>query len=274
MNTDISSGPDFETLPGGTRILVPRWAVPAHVKACMSTRVGGVSRAPWDSLNLGDHVGDAPEHVRENRVRWQHTLGRRPVYLTQVHGTQSVVLSQDSPDGLQADVCECTDASVAATIMIADCMPVLMSDAQGQWVAAGHAGWRGLAGHDGQGVLEVMVRAAIARGIAAQDLRVWLGPCIGPSVFEVGDEVRLLFVAQSQDARACFVEAAHSGKWLADLAGLARLRLHQSGVLSIDGNDGGQGWCTFTQSSVFFSHRRDARLFGNSGRMAASIWLG
>lgn len=273
MTTAIPAGPDFKTTPGGGAILVPRWSVPAHVKACMSTRTGGVSNAPWDSLNLGDHVGDDPEHVQANRERWRQTLGRRPVYLSQVHGTQNVVLSEDSPDGLQADVCECVEASVAATIMVADCMPVLMSDARGQWVAAGHAGWRGLAGKQGLGVLEVMVQAARARGIAAQELRVWLGPCIGPTAFEVGDDVRQAFAAQSQEADACFVSSGRQGKWLANLSGLARLRLRQLNVQVIDGNDGGPGWCTFTQSSVFFSHRRDTPLLGSSGRMAASIWL-
>lgn len=273
MSTATSTGPDFKPAPGGGLILVPRWSVPAHVKACMSTRTGGFSSAPWNSLNLGDHVGDDPEHVQVNRARWQQTLGRRPVYLSQVHGTHSVVLSEASVDGQQADVCECADASVAATIMVADCMPVLMTDARGQWVAAGHAGWRGLAGHQGQGVLEVMVHAARARGIVAHELHAWLGPCIGPTAFEVGDEVRQIFVHQSQGASTCFVPSPTQGKWLADLSGLARLRLRQLNVQAIDGNDGGPGWCTFTQSSVFFSHRRDTRLFGSSGRMAASIWL-
>lgn len=269
----MQTGPDFKTTGALGRIIVPRWSVPAHVHACMSTRVGGNSVAPWDSLNLGDHVGDDPAHVQANRRRWQQTLGRRPVYLSQVHGTQVVNLSQHSLDGLQADVCACADASVAATIMVADCMPVLMCDAQGRWVCAGHAGWRGLAGQAGQGVLEVMVGAAGARGITVQDLRVWLGPCIGPAAFEVGDEVRQAFVDQSDAAAAYFAATAVRGKWLADLPGLARLRLRQLGVQRVDGNDGAKGWCTFTQSSVFFSHRRDSGLFGSSGRMAASIWL-
>lgn len=273
MTTATPVGPDFKTAPDGGTIIVPRWFVPAHVKACMSTRMGGVSNAPWDSLNLGDHVSDAPEHVQANRERWRQTLGRRPVYLSQVHGIQNVLLSEGSPDGLEADVSECVEASVAATIMVADCMPVLMTDTRGQWVAAGHAGWRGLAGHQGLGVLEVMVQAARARGIAAHDLHAWLGPCIGPTAFEVGDDVRHAFVAQSHEADACFVQMDRQGKWLANLSGLARLRLQQLGVRAIYGNDGGQAWCTFTQSSVFFSHRRDTRLFGSSGRMAASIWL-
>lgn len=274
MHVATPSGPDFKPLPCGGSVLVPHWPAPLHVHACMSTRTGGVSFAPWDSLNLGDHVGDDPVHVQINRQRWRNVLGRRPVYLSQVHGTQNVSLSSHSPDGLQADVCECTDSSVAATIMVADCMPVLMCDTQGRWVGAGHAGWRGLSGHAGVGVLEVMVRAARARGIAVRDLCVWLGPCIGPTAFEVGDEVRQAFVAQSDAAQACFVASTVQGKWFANLPALARQRLTLLDVHTIFGNDGRDGWCTFTHSSVFFSHRRDSRLLGNSGRMAASIWLG
>lgn len=258
----------------GGWIIEPDWPVPSPVHACVSTRTGGCSEAPWNSLNLGDHVGDNPEHVRRNREVWQQVIGRRPVYLTQVHGTQSVTLSLDSPDGLQADVCECTDNAVAATIMVADCMPVLMCDAQGQWVAAGHAGWRGLAGSNGVGVLEIMVQTALQRGIAASDLRVWLGPCIGPQAFEVGEEVRQAFVDDHQQTATFFTEAGDPGKWLAHLPGLVRLRLQRLGVSAVYGNDGSDGWCTFKQSTLFFSHRRDSRLLGSSGRMAASIWLG
>lgn len=274
MHVATPSGPDFKPLPGGGTVLVPNWPVPSHVHACMSTRTGGVSCAPWDSLNLGDHVGDDPGHVLTNRERWRHVLRRRPVYLSQVHGTQNVTLSSHTPDGLLADVCECTDTSVAATIMVADCMPVLMCDTYGRWVGAGHAGWRGLAGHAGIGVLEVMVQTARARGVAAQDLCVWLGPCIGPAAFEVGDEVRQAFVAQGHAADSCFAACAVQGKWLADLPALGRQRLQLLGVHAVFGNDGSDGWCTFTQSSVFFSHRRDSRLLGHSGRMAASVWLG
>ena len=254
-------------------VIEPDWPVPARVHALMSTRMGGCSAPPWDSLNLGAHVGDVSEHVAHNRTRWQKVLGRRPVYLSQVHGTESVTLTHDSADGLQADVCECIDNAVAATVMVADCMPVLMSDARGQWVSAGHAGWRGLAGRDGHGVLEVMVQLAAQRGVASQDLRVWLGPCIGPQTFEVGDEVRQAFMRQHQQAGAFFVAAGDQGKWLAHLPGLARLRLQLLGVDAVYGNDGAQAWCTVAQSSLFFSHRRDSQRLGGSGRMAASIWL-
>lgn len=273
MNAVLNALPCLKRHPDAGVLIEPDWPVPDHVHALMSTRIGGCSAPPWDSLNLGDHVGDVPERVAHNRAHWQHILGRRPVYLSQVHGTKSVTLTHTSADGLQADVCECIDRSVAATIMVADCMPVLMSDAQGQWVSAGHAGWRGLAGHDGQGVLEVMVQRAAQRGIASHDLRVWLGPCIGPQAFEVGDEVRQAFMRQHQQAGAFFVPAGEQGKWLAHLSGLARLRLKVLGVDAVYGNDGAQAWCTVAQSSLFFSHRRDSQRLGGSGRMAASIWL-
>ncbi len=273
MNNVVATSRGLKSGPEGLYVMEPVWPAPARVHACMSTRIGGCSAVPWDSLNLGDHVGDVPQHVRANRALWQRALGRRPVYLSQVHGVQSVTLSPQSLDGLQGDVCECIDNTIAATILVADCMPVLMCDAQGQWVGAGHAGWRGLAGIAGVGVLEVMVGNARKRGIVAQDVRVWLGPCIGPQVFEVGSEVRQAFLASQPAAANHFEPAGEADKWLADLPALARLRLQAMGVNAVYGNDGSESWCTFKQSSLFFSHRRDSPLLGSSGRMAASIWL-
>jgi YfiH family protein len=149
--------------------------------------------------------------------------------------------------------------------MVADCLPVLFCDAAGHQVAAAHAGWRGLLGTQGQGVLE----AAVACFASTQGLMAWLGPCIGPTAFEVGDEVRAAFVAASPDAADSFKPGA-TGKWIADLQALARQRLAALGVKRLFGNDGSAAWCTVQNPSRFFSHRRD----GVSGRMAACIWRG
>lgn len=252
--------------------LRPDWPAPTHVHALMSERHGGVSQAPWDSMNLGDHVGDSPQSTQVNRQRLQDALGSRPVFLQQVHGVDCVMLDASSQDGAVADACIATGPGVACTIMVADCLPVLMCDTAGRWVAAAHAGWRGLAGHGGRGVLEVLLERLPLGDTRPQDILVWLGPCIGPQAFEVGGEVRAVFCDADPDANALFKPLA-DGKWLADLAGLARLRLQHLGLSRVYGNDSQPAWCTFTQSSQFFSHRRDSRVLGQSGRMAACIWL-
>jgi YfiH family protein len=183
--------------------------------------------------------------------------------LSQVHGIDVVTLTSTTPHGTPADACLSLEPYLACTIMVADCLPLLLTDERGRVVAAAHAGWRGLAG----GVIEQTVQALCTQTDAdPQDLRVWLGPCIGPQAFEVGDDVREAFSAASH---GCFKpHPVHSGKWLADLAGLARLRLQALGITSIAGNDSTSAWCTVSQSSRLFSHRRD----GVTGRFAVCIW--
>jgi YfiH family protein len=254
-------------------LLVPDWPAPAAVRAACSTRAGGVSSAPYDTLNLGDHVGDDPAAVAVNRARFATALGARPVFMKQVHGWGVARLTADTPDGIEADACIATDAGVACTIMVADCLPVLLADAGGRAVGAAHCGWRGLAGADGVGALESLWRefspeVAATGADAAPRTLAWLGPCIGPRAFEVGDEVKAAFVARDADAAAFFAPHA-PGKWLANLPGLARLRLRTMGITAIHGNDGSDAWCTVTNASRFFSHRRDRV----SGRFAAAIWL-
>lgn len=238
-------------------LLDPDWPAPANVRALHTTRDGGVSVAPYDALNLGEHVGDAPAAVARNRALLATRLGAPPVFLQQVHGT--AVETLPSPHAVpQADACLTTAPALACTIMVADCLPVLFCDAQGRAVAAAHAGWRGLAA----GVLEHTV-AALRQALAEPaPVLAWLGPCIGPAAFEVGDEVKAAFGANEA---ACF--RAHGHKWLADLPALARRRLEALGV-SVHGNDGTPDWCTVGNASRFFSHRRDRV----SGRMAACIW--
>lgn len=284
--------------------LVPQWPAPPGVHALCTARTGGVSEGPYASMNLGSHVGDDPQAVQANRARLQallaqRTPGARPVFLSQVHGTAVAALSQATPDGTEADACVATDAGVVCTIMVADCLPVLLAHRSGAVVAAAHAGWRGLAGQGGVGVLETAVRAvfeqnatlalhpqaqAAIKNVAidgpemaavAADTLAWLGPCIGPDAFEVGAEVREAFCAHAPQYITCFAPSpTQSGKWLADLAALARLRLQALGITAIYGNDSSPGWCTATQSSRFFSHRRDTAVLGGSGRLAACIWRG
>ena len=163
--------------------------------------------------------------------------------------------------------------ALACTVMVADCLPVLFTNRQGTLVAAAHAGWRGLVGSKGQGVLETVIdqfraSAPVHNAQAAIDIIAWLGPCIGPTAFEVGAEVREAFVAHDAAAGAMFLPSS-PGKWLANLPGLARQRLRAQGVRAIYGNDGSEAWCTVNQPSRFFSYRRD----GVSGRFAACIWL-
>lgn len=252
--------------------LLPHWPAPAGVRALCSTRSGGVSGPPFDSLNLGDHVGDNPVDVAANRAILQAELAVRPVFLNQVHGSDVVYLDTKSQDGTVADGCITDQFGVACTVMVADCLPVLFTTLQGQAVAAAHAGWRGLAGQDGVGVLEETYKNFCALDLinkakVATEIIAWLGPCIGPSAFEVGDEVRMAFTGNDALAAACFQPLA-CGKWLADLAGLARLRLRALGVTQVYGNNSSAAWCTVGNASRFFSHRRDRV----SGRFSVSIW--
>ncbi len=255
--------------------LIPDWPAPQGVKALFTTRAGGVSWAPFESNNLGDHVGDNPVDVATNRRKLQSVLGVKPVFLQQVHGTQVAHLTPQTPDGTVADACMTTQGGVACTIMVADCLPVLFTDLEGRAVAAAHAGWRGLA----NGVLtqthtQLMALSGVNNGHSAMEIIAWLGPCIGPSAFEVGAEVKAAFESLGPQSAAMFepIGDGSSAKWLANLPGLARLQLQQLGVTNVYGNDGSLGWCTVSQPSRFFSHRRDTAVLGGSGRLAACIW--
>ncbi len=254
--------------------LIPQWPAPAGVRAVCTTRAGGHSAPPYDSLNLGDHVGDDTLAVGANRAELAQALGAHPVFLQQVHGSGVVALGPHTPHGTAADACLTRERGVACTIMVADCLPLLFTDTQGSFVAAAHAGWRGLAGQGGVGVLESIFKQFSACGksgsaSSAPEIIAWLGPCIGPQAFEVGPEVKAAFEAHDPQAGACFRPAAVPGKWLADLPALARQRLAALGITHIYGNDGSLPWCTVSHPSRFFSHRRD----GVSGRLAACIWL-
>jgi len=265
--------------------IVPDWPAPPNVRAVCTTRAGGASKPPFDSLNLGDHVGDDPAAVAANRQTLRQALGARPVFLQQVHGVEVITLDATTPDGAVADACLSANPGVACTMMVADCLPVLVTNAEGSAVAAAHAGWRGLAGkpeEGGQGVLEAVLRSFwhhpsvkwsdVAIENKVKNTLVWLGPCIGPTAFEVGAEVRAAFCARDAQADRCFVPQP-GGKYLANLPALARRRLAALGVTAVYGNDGSQAWCTVSDPVRFHSHRRDSVAKGGSGRLAASVWL-
>jgi YfiH family protein len=242
----------------------PQWPAPPGVRAFCSEREGGVSAAPYDTLNLGDHVGDDETAVAENRRRLAAQLQARPVFLKQVHGRGVVRLARDTADGTEADACWTTERGIACTMMVADCLPVLLADRAGRVVGAAHCGWRGLAG----GVLEALWTQMAPEAGAPGDVVAWLGPCIGPEAFEVGPEVRTAFVQDDPAAGAAF-RPHGEGKFLADLQSLARRRLAALGIHAVHGNDGSRAWCTVAHPSRFFSHRRDRV----SGRFAAGAWL-
>jgi len=237
-------------------LLIPDWPAHSAVRSIVTTRAGGVSPPPYDFLNLGIAVGDDPESVRENRARLRARLPTEPRWLRQVHGNR-VVDAATVTTLVEADGSFTTQPGVVCVVQMADCMPVLLTDQAGTRVAAAHAGWRGLSGD----VLGKTVRALDTDPAA---LIAWMGPAIGPTAFEVGDDVRDAFVSHAEEAGAAFVPHG-PGKWLADLFVLARQRLAALGVGSIHGG----GLCTVGDSRRFFSHRRDRV----SGRMAAAIWL-
>jgi len=246
--------------------LAPPWAGP-HVGALMSTREGGLSDGPFASMNLGIAVGDVPERVAANRARFAAACGAAPVFLRQVHGTRVVRIG--AADALpeaplhDADASVTTEPGLACTVQVADCLPVLFAAPAGSGVAAAHAGWRGLA----SGVLEATVASLCeAARCRPRDLDAWLGVCIGPCAFEVGVDVLEAFaVAPGGPDPRRFVPT-QPGKWLADLAGLARDRLAAAGVERVSAALG----CAVEDASRFFSYRRDRV----TGRMAAAVWIG
>ncbi len=264
--------------------LIPDWPAPRSVRAVFTSRAGGVSAPPYDSMNLGDHVGDLPGHVAENRALLQRATGVRAVFLQQLHGSDVLTLGTDTPDGQPADASVTGQRKLACTVMVADCLPVLLATEGGEVVAAAHCGWRGLAGVGGENGNDVLASvyesfsalAHMEQARAATKTIAWLGPCIGPTAFEVGAEVKAAFEAVQPESGRSFVEKGQ-GKYLADLPALARLRLQSLGISRIYGNDGSAPWCTVRNASRFFSHRRDAGIsgsgLGTTGRMAACIWL-
>lgn len=236
--------------------IFPGWPAPPNVRALVTTRAGGVSAGPYASFNLADHVGDDPAAVTENRARLRPHLPAEPLWLRQVHGVRCVDAATVAA-GEEADAALARTPGVVCAVLTADCLPLLLCDAAGTVVAAAHAGWRGLAA----GVIESTLDAL---GVPGERVLAWLGPAIGPQAFEVGDEVRAVFLAHDPAAAAAFVPHGQ-GRWLCDLYLLARQRLAARGVRRVWEAD----FCTATGRARFYSYRRD----GVTGRMASLIWL-
>ena len=246
--------------------LIPQWPAPPTVRALSTWRVGGASREPYASLNLGEHVDDAPFAVAKNRRTLTEAAGlpAEPCWLTQVHGRQ--VLDLDRPavaaPGM-ASASSPADAAVSGrpgtvcAILTADCLPVLLAAGSGERVGAAHAGWRGLAG----GVIEAAVQAM---GTPPAGMLAWLGPAIGPTHFEVGPEVRDDLLRADPGGDGAFTRNTQ-GRFMADLFALAQRRLASVGVVHVYGG----GECTYSQPDKYFSHRRDRR----TGRQATLIWM-
>lgn len=244
--------------PGGWPV---QWAAPPGVGAWMSTRQGGASTGPYASLNLGGHVGDDPGTVAANRLALARQLGGvRLQWLRQEHGARVVrASSATTAEEPCADAAWTDEPAVACCVLVADCLPVLLAGADGRAVGAVHAGWRGLAA----GVLEAGLEQ-VAHGAGCEPAQVvaWLGPCIGPRRFEVGEDV-----VQALGGGPRFTARGRRDgrdRWLADLSGLAADRLRRAGVVAL--GDGAA--CTVEDASRFFSFRRD----GVTGRLAAAVW--
>jgi len=237
-------------------MILPDWPAPPGVRAAMTLRTGGASGGPYASLNLGDHVGDDPGAVAENRRRLREALSlpTEPLWLEQVHGTDVARFGGSTRP--RADAAVALEPGQVCAVMVADCLPVLLADRARTCVAAAHAGWRGLAA----GVLEATVAAL---PVDPARLVAWLGPAIGPEAFEVGPEVRAAFLAVDPAAEVAFWPGT-GDRWLADVYTLARQRLARAGVSEVYGG----GWCTVSDPGRFFSYRRD----GVTGRMAALVW--
>ena len=235
----------------------PDWPAPPGIQACCSTRRGGVSQAPFDSLNLGLHVGDCAEDVARNRDRLGEALRlpHEPSWINQTHSTFAITLEQD--DARDADAAITREPGRIAVVMTADCLPVLVCNREGSEVAAIHAGWRGLQGGVIQGTISAMQSPP-------QQLMAWIGPGISQDYFEVGDEVYTAFVDADARALSCFI-ANRPGHWLCDLAGLAESVLRQQGVAVVLRSP----HCSYRDSDLFYSYRRET----TTGRMASLIWI-
>jgi len=241
-------------------LITPKWPLPAHVHAVITTRKGGVSQSPFDGFNLGDHVGDSVQAVAANRAQLGESVNGVLYWLNQTHSTDVVNLDEltQTPCGpFEGDASVTTQPGRACVVMTADCLPVLFCDDEGKQVAAAHAGWRGLL----NGILENTLKTFRF----PDRVTAYLGPAIGPSAFEVGGEVRQAFVERDGAASRYFVPSENPDKWLCNLYGIAKERLTSLSVKAVFGGDA----CTYSDREAFYSYRRD----GQTGRMASVIWI-
>ncbi|MFT4928239.1 MAG: YfiH family protein [Phenylobacterium sp.] len=244
-------------------LIRPDWPAPANIKALSTTRQGGFSSPPYHSFNLASHVGDDKTVVEQNRAELARHMPAQPIWLDQTHTNKVIELGIEPHTISQS---ESFDASITrvpqlgCVVMTADCLPILLTDTAGSFVAAVHAGWRGLA----NGIIaNVMARVEQAGN---SEVLAWLGPAISQQHFAVGDDVRDIFIALSPDNQTAFIpHPLHHNKWLGDIYALATQQLNALAIHHIYGGE----YCTYGQSELFHSYRRD----GVSGRMASAIWM-
>lgn len=243
------------------KYIYPNWSAPGCVKSVSTTRLGGLGDVPYDSFNLGTHVNDDPMVVQRNRelLCKELALPGTPHWLNQEHGAEVVYIKESGNETLTADAAWTDVPGCVLSVMTADCLPLLLTSKKGNCVAVVHGGWRGLV----SGVVQNTVTALPTK---PDLLSAWLGPAIGPTVFEVGEEVREAFINECNDFDKCFRSAETDGKFIADIYAIGKLCLMKVGVQSTFGGN----YCTFQDKTRFFSHRRDE---GNTGRMATLIWM-
>lgn len=237
-------------------LIIPDWPAPDNIRAITTTRIGGISKPPYASFNLATHVEDDIYHVAYNRTQLfqQLKLPNAPAWIEQVHGTTIINAAEKFSQPPQADASFSEQANVVCAVMTADCLPVLLCDKQGKYIAAIHAGWRSLVA----GIIE-----ATRDHLQSEDIIAWLGPAISGKQYEVGDEVRQQFIAADKEAEIAFNKNTKD-KWCLDMYAVAKQRLARAGIQQVYGGD----FCTYEDDTRFYSYRRD----GNTGRMASLIW--
>lgn len=245
------------------QLITPSWPAPENIQAYTTTRENGYSPAPFNSLNFGNFVDDSELNIKKNRQQLNEflRLPTEPIWLKQVHSNRVINIDQHLPSPTpEADAAIATITNKICVVTTADCLPILICNRQGTKVAAVHAGWRGIA----HGVIENTIKELREE---SHHLMAWLGPAIGPTVFEVSEDVLNTFLTDDPDSAHAFViKEDNPGKWLANIFVLAKLRLNKLGLSKIYGGD----HCTYTDEKKFYSYRRDQ---GKTGRMATLIWL-
>lgn len=244
----------------------PKWQ---GVNYFTTTRMGGVSQASWAGLNLGQHCGDDPMHVAQNRALLRQELPSEPHWIQQVHGTglyralRPAFQARDWGQAAVADAAWTTTPNTVLAILTADCLPVVIANAAGTVLGVAHAGWRGLA----DGVLERLMAALQAEAGADARWRAWIGPAISQTHFEVGKEVVDIFCDKTSSFSNCFIALNTDNKYLADLGSIAKYQLLNSTKSYIEINLSHA--CTYAEEQNYFSYRRQAV----TGRIATLAWL-
>lgn len=241
------------TLP----LIYADWPLQEKLYAFTTTRLGGVSKAPFDNFNLALHVEDNKQCVYENRHRLQANLlpTTHVKWLKQTHSNIVVNASHIEADLIQADAAFTTDNNIACAVLTADCLPILLSDKNANCIAAIHAGWRGVI----NGVIENTIAAMREH---AKPEYAWLGPAIAAQSFEVGDDVYEAYKQREVRLVKCF-DAKKSGKWNLNIYQAAKIILNSADINKVFGGK----YCTYNDSDQFFSYRRQSV----TGRMATII---